>query len=79
MTQRSTEIQTMLGKSTMTNLRANLSKQMLRMARFRRRQEPGLIVHLDRVSQYCCSYLFQSTLNAYGMITSYRMRFPIQF
>jgi hypothetical protein len=39
----------------------------------------GLIVDSDRVSQYCRSHLFESTLNAYGMITSYRMLYPIQF
>jgi transposase InsO family protein len=41
----------------------------LRMAWFRRRPKPGLIVHSDRGSQYC-SHLFQSTLKAYGMKSS---------
>ncbi len=41
----------------------------LRMAWFRRRPEPGLIVHSDLGSQYC-GQLFQSTLKAYGMKSS---------
>lgn len=41
----------------------------LRMAWFRRRPAPGLIVHSDRGSQYC-SKMFQDALKAYGMKSS---------
>jgi transposase InsO family protein len=41
----------------------------LRMAWFRRRPEPGLIVHSDRGS-----HLFQSTLKAYGMKSSVKRK-----
>ena len=41
----------------------------LRMAWFRRRPAPGLIVHSDRGSQYC-SQEFQAALRAYGMKSS---------
>ena len=41
----------------------------LRMAYFKCRPDPGLIVHSDRRSQFC-SHLFQDALKAYGMRSS---------
>lgn len=48
---------------------SSLVTDALRMAWFRRRPKPGLIVHSDRGSQYC-SKAFQKTLKAYGMKSS---------
>ena len=58
-----------VGWSIQPRMTQQLVVDALRMAWFRRRPEPGLIVHSDRGSQYC-SHLFQSTLKAYGMKSS---------
>ena len=58
-----------VGWSIQPSMTQQLVVDALRMAWFRRRPEPGLIVHSDRGSQYC-SHLFQSTLKAYGMKSS---------
>jgi putative transposase len=51
------------------HMRTDLVLSALRMAWFRRRPKPGLIVHSDRGSQYC-SEDFVAALQAYGMISS---------
>jgi putative transposase len=51
------------------HMRTDLVLSALRMAWFRRRPKPGLIVHSDRGSQYC-SDDFVAALQAYGMISS---------
>ena len=58
-----------VGWSIKPHMRADLVVDALRMAWFRRRPEPGLIVHTDRGSQYC-GHDFQATLKAYGMKSS---------
>ena len=58
-----------VGWSIQPRMTQQLVVDALRMAWFRRRPEPGVIVHSDRGSQYC-SHLFQSTLKAYGMKSS---------
>jgi transposase InsO family protein len=50
-------------------MRAGMLTNALRMAYFKRRPEPGLIVHSDRGSQFCSS-IFQDALKAYGMRSS---------
>jgi putative transposase len=51
------------------HMRTDLVLSALRMAWFRRRPAPGLIVHSDRGSQYC-SDDFVAALKSYGMISS---------
>jgi Integrase core domain len=51
------------------HMKGELVTDALRIAWFRRRPEPSVIVHSDRGSQYC-SGLFQDTLKAYGMRSS---------
>ena len=58
-----------IGWSIQPRMTQRLVVEALRMAWFRRRLEPGLIVHSDCGSQYC-SHLFQSTLKAYGIKSS---------
>jgi transposase InsO family protein len=58
-----------VGWSMQPHMRANLVTDALRMAWFRRRPPPGLIVHSDRGSQYC-SDEFQKALKGYGMRSS---------
>ena len=43
-----------VGWSMPPYMRASLMSDALRMAWFRRQPPPGLIVHIDRGSQYCC-------------------------
>ena len=43
-----------VGWSMQPHMRASLMSDALRMAWFRRQPPPGLIVHTDRGSQYCC-------------------------
>ena len=52
-----------VGWSIQPRMTQQLVVDALRMAWFRRRPEPGVIVHSDRGSQHC-SHLFQSTLKA---------------
>lgn len=54
-----------VGWSMQPHMQASLVTHALRMARFRRHPEPGLIFHSDRGSQYC-SHDFQASLNGYG-------------
>lgn len=58
-----------VGWSMQSHMRADMVTDGLRMAYFKRRPEPGLIVHSDRGSQYC-STMFQDALKAYGMRSS---------
>ena len=58
-----------VGWSMQPHMRASLVTDALRMAWFRRRPPPGLIVHTDRGSQYC-SGEFQKALTDYGMRSS---------
>ncbi len=58
-----------VGWSMQPHMCASLVTDALRMAWFRRRPLPGLIVHTDRGSQYC-SDDFQKTLTGYGMRSS---------
>lgn len=58
-----------VGWSMQAQMKAELVMQALRMAWYRRRPAPGLIVHSDRGSQYC-SQAFQDLLKAYGMRSS---------
>jgi len=58
-----------VGWSMQPHMRASLVTDALRMAWFRRRPPPGLIVHTDRGSQYC-SDEFQKALTGYGMRSS---------
>lgn len=62
-----------VGWSMQPHMKAELVTDALRMAWFRRRPQPGLIMHSDRGSQYC-SGLFQDTLKAYGMRSSMSRR-----
>jgi transposase InsO family protein len=52
-----------------SHMQASLVVDVLRMAYFRRRPEPGLIVHSDRGSQYC-GQDFQNALKGYKMLSS---------
>ena len=58
-----------VGWSMQPHMRADMVTDALRMAYFKRRPSPGLIVHSDRGSQFC-SNLFQDALKAYGMRSS---------
>ena len=58
-----------VGWSLKPQMRTELVADALRMAWFRRRPSPGLIVHSDRGSQYC-SHEFQDLLKQYGMRSS---------
>ena len=58
-----------VGWSMQAHMQASLVTDALRMAWFRRRPAPGLILHSDRGSQYC-SHLFQTALAGYGMQSS---------
>jgi transposase InsO family protein len=58
-----------VGWSMQPHMRASLVTDALRMAWFRRRPPPGLIVHTDRGSQYC-SDDFQKALTGYAMRSS---------
>ncbi len=58
-----------VGWSMQAHMQTSLVADALRMAWFRRRPEPGLILHSDRGSQYC-SHAFQKTLVEYGMQSS---------
>jgi putative transposase len=51
------------------HMRTDLVLSALRMAWFRRRPKPGVIIHSDRGSQYC-SDDFVAALKSYGMIAS---------
>lgn len=51
------------------HMRASMVIDALRMARFRRRPEPGLIFHSDRGSLYC-SHAFRQALVEYGIQSS---------
>jgi putative transposase len=58
-----------VGWSLREHMHASVVTDALRMAWFRRRPAPGLIVHSDRGSQYC-SHEFQKALKDYGMKSS---------
>lgn len=58
-----------VGWSMREHMQASLVVDALRMAYFRRRPEPGLIVHSDRGSQYC-GHDFQNALKGYEMHSS---------
>jgi putative transposase len=58
-----------VGWSVQLHMRASLVTDALRMAWFRRRPAPGLIVRTDRGSQ-CCGDEFQKALNGYWMRSS---------
>ena len=58
-----------VGWSMQAHMKAEMVTDALRMAYFKRRPDPGLIIHSDRGSQYC-SLMFQDTLKAYGMRSS---------
>ena len=58
-----------VGWSMQPHMQASLITDALRMAWFRRRPAPGLILHSDRGSQYC-SREFQAALHGYGMRSS---------
>jgi transposase InsO family protein len=58
-----------VGWSMQAHMRSDMVTDALRMAYFKRRPEPGLIVHSDRGSQFC-SAMFQDALKAYGMRSS---------
>ncbi len=58
-----------VGWSMKEHMQASLVVDALRMAYFRRRSEPGLIVHSDRGSQYC-GHDFQNALEDYKMKSS---------
>lgn len=58
-----------VGWSMQAHMKAEMVTDALRMAYFKRRPNPGLIIHSDRGSQYC-SLMFQDTLKAYGMRSS---------
>jgi len=58
-----------VGWSMTPHMRQELVVDALRMAWFRRRPAPGLIMHSDRGSQYCGKE-FTRTLKAYGMKAS---------
>jgi transposase InsO family protein len=54
-----------VGWSMQPHMQASLITDALRMAWFRRKPAPGLILHSDRGSQYC-SREFQAALNGYA-------------
>ena len=58
-----------VGWSMQEHMQASLVIDALRMAYFRRKPEPGLIVHSDRGSQYC-GHEFQNALKGYKMLSS---------
>jgi len=58
-----------VGWSMQEHMQASLVIDALRMAYFRRKPEPGLIVHSDRGSQYC-GHDFQNALKGYKMLSS---------
>jgi putative transposase len=58
-----------VGWSMKEHMQASLVVDALRMAYFRRKPEPGLIVHSDRGSQYC-GHDFQNVLKDYEMHSS---------
>ena len=58
-----------VGWSMQPRMTRELVIAALRMAWFRRRPAPGLIIHSDRGSQYC-SADFQRALSSYGMLSS---------
>ena len=58
-----------VGWSMQPHMQTSLITDALRMAWFRRKPAPGLILHSDRGSQYC-SREFQSALSGYGMRSS---------
>ena len=58
-----------IGWSIQPHMRAELVVDALRMAWFRRRPAPGVMLHSDQGSQYA-SQAFQAQLQAYGMIGS---------
>jgi transposase InsO family protein len=58
-----------VGWSMKPHMRQDLVTDALRMAWFRRRPAPGLILHSDRGSQYCAKE-FTGALKAYGMRAS---------
>ncbi len=55
-----------VGWSMKPHMRQDLVSDALRMAWFRRRPAPGLIMHSDRGSQYCAKE-FTGALESYGM------------
>jgi transposase InsO family protein len=58
-----------VGWSMKEHMKTELVLDALRMAWFRRRPEPGAILHSDRGSQYC-SHELQHALKGYGMRSS---------
>ena len=58
-----------VGFSIKPRMTADLISDALTMAWFRRRPQPGLMVHSDRGSQYC-SASYQTKLKGYGMVCS---------
>jgi putative transposase len=58
-----------VGWSMQAHMQTSLITDALRMAWFRRKPAPGLILHSDRGSQYC-SREFQAALSGYGMRSS---------
>jgi len=58
-----------VGWSMKPHMRQELVVEALRMAWFRRRPAPGLIMHSDRGSQYC-GKAFTRAIKAYGMRAS---------
>lgn len=62
-----------VGWSMKEHMQASLVVDALRMAYFRRKPQPGLIVHSDRRSQYC-GHDFQNALKSYGMKASMSRR-----
>ena len=62
-----------VGWSLREHMQASVVTDALRMAWFRRRPAPGLIVHSDRGSQYC-SHEFQKAIKDYGMKSSMSRR-----
>jgi putative transposase len=58
-----------VGWSMRENMQTSAVSDALRMAWFRRRPEPGLILHSDRGSQYC-SQEFQGELKRFEMKSS---------
>ncbi len=62
-----------VGSSMQPRLKKELVIDALRMARFRRHPNKGLIFHSDRGSQYC-SAEFQTGLKGYGMRSSMSLK-----
>jgi putative transposase len=58
-----------VGFSIKPRMTTDLISDALTMAWFRRRPQPGLMVHSDRGSQYC-SNTYQTKLKGYGMVCS---------